>query len=95
MRKVWLFTMVLGHSRWTWGSFCALQYLQTVLRCHIEPFAAMAGAPGLETPQAQAARIVCRAARRGRSESFDLYRLVTDSLRAGPKPKANRFRKEF
>ena len=46
VRKVWLFTMVLGHSRWLWGRFCASQDLQTVLRCHIEAFAAMAGAPG-------------------------------------------------
>jgi transposase len=46
VRKVWLFTMVLGHSRWLWGRFCASQDLQTVLRCHIEAFGAMAGAPG-------------------------------------------------
>ena len=45
VRKVWLFTMVLGHSRWLWGRFCAGQDLQTVLRCHIDAFAAMAGAP--------------------------------------------------
>ena len=45
-RILWLFTMVLGHSRWLWGRFCATQDLQTVLRCHIEAFAAMAGAPG-------------------------------------------------
>ena len=37
---------LLGHSRWLWGRFCASQDLQTVLRCHIEAFAAMAGAPG-------------------------------------------------
>jgi transposase len=45
-RILWLFTMVLGHSRWLWGRFCATQHLQTVLRCHIEACAAMAGAPG-------------------------------------------------
>jgi transposase len=44
IRKVWLFTMVLGHSRWLWGRFCAGQDLQTVLRCHIDAFAAMGGA---------------------------------------------------
>jgi transposase len=44
-RKVWLFSMVLGHSRWLWGRFCASQNLQTVLRCHIAAFAAMGGAP--------------------------------------------------
>ena len=45
VRKVWLFTMVLGHSRWIWGRFCAGQDLQTVLRCHIDAFAAMGAAP--------------------------------------------------
>ena len=46
VRKTWLFTLVLGHSRWHWGRFCADQDLQTVLRCHIDDLAAMAGAPG-------------------------------------------------
>lgn len=46
VRKIWLFTLVLGHSRWLWGRFCAGQDLQTVLRCHIDAFAAMTGAPG-------------------------------------------------
>lgn len=45
VRVVWLFTLVLGHSRWLWGRFCAAQDLQTVLRCHIDAFAAMGGAP--------------------------------------------------
>lgn len=44
-RKVWLFSMVLGHSRWLWGRFCAGQDLQTVLRCHIAAFDAMDGTP--------------------------------------------------
>ncbi len=44
-RKVWLFSMVLGHSRWLWGRFCAGQDLQTVLRCHLTAFGAMGGAP--------------------------------------------------
>jgi transposase len=35
VRKVWLFSMVLGHSRWLWGRFVASQNLQSVLRCHI------------------------------------------------------------
>lgn len=42
-RKVWLFSLVLGHSRWLWGRFCAGQDLQTVLRCHIGAFEAMGG----------------------------------------------------
>lgn len=44
-RIVWLFSMVLGHSRWLWGRFCATQDLQTVMRCHIDAFDAMGGAP--------------------------------------------------
>ena len=44
-RVLWLFTMVVGHSRWLWGRFCATQDLQTILRCHIDAFAAMGGAP--------------------------------------------------
>ena len=45
VRMVWLFSMVLGHSRWLWGRFCTGQDLQTVLRCHIAAFEAMGGAP--------------------------------------------------
>jgi len=44
-RIVWLFSMVLGHSRMMWGRFVAHQDLQTVLRCHIAAFEAMGGAP--------------------------------------------------
>ncbi|WP_354491881.1 hypothetical protein [Novosphingobium sp. 1529] len=35
--------MVLGHSRWLWGRFCPNQGLETVMRCHIAAFEAMAG----------------------------------------------------
>lgn len=45
MRKVWLFSFVLGHSRWLWGRFCANQKLETVLRCHVAAFAACGGVP--------------------------------------------------
>jgi transposase len=45
VRIVWLFTMVLGHSRWLWGRYCSTQDLQTVMRCHIDAFSAMGGAP--------------------------------------------------
>ncbi|TDX21589.1 hypothetical protein EV657_13812 [Rhodovulum visakhapatnamense] len=37
IRKVWLFSMVLGHSRWLWGRFCPNQTLETVMRCHSRP----------------------------------------------------------
>jgi transposase len=45
IRKVWLFSMILGHSRWLWGRFVASQNLQSVLRCHIGAFEAMGGVP--------------------------------------------------
>jgi transposase len=44
-RIVWLFSMVLGHSRMMWGRFVAHQDLQTVLRCHIAAFEALGGVP--------------------------------------------------
>ncbi len=42
---VWLFTMVLGYSRFLWGRFCPNQKLPSVLRCHIEAFAELGGVP--------------------------------------------------
>ena len=42
---VWLFTMALGYSRFLWGRFCPNQKLATVLRCHIDAFAALGGVP--------------------------------------------------
>lgn len=45
VRKVWLFSMVLGHSRWLWGRFVASQNLHSVLRCHIAAFSDMGGVP--------------------------------------------------
>lgn len=43
-RKVWLFSFVLGYSRWLWGRFCPNQKLETVMRCHIQAFDACGGA---------------------------------------------------
>lgn len=34
VRKVWLFSLVLGYSRLIWARFVVHQDLQTVLRCH-------------------------------------------------------------
>lgn len=42
-RIIWLFSMVLGHSRMMWGRSFAHQDLQTVLRCHIAPLKRSAG----------------------------------------------------
>src|SRR5689334_8781548 len=44
-RVVWLFSMVLGHSRMMWARFVARQDLQTVLRCHVAAFEALGGGP--------------------------------------------------
>ena len=45
IRTIWLFSIVLAHSRWLWGRFCSSQNLQTVLRCHIAAFEAIGGVP--------------------------------------------------
>lgn len=44
-RRVWLFSMVLGHSRYLWARFVPHQDLQTVLRCHLDAFEHFGGAP--------------------------------------------------
>lgn len=44
-RIVWLFSMVLGHSRLIWARFVSHQDLQSVLRCHLAAFAAIGGVP--------------------------------------------------
>jgi transposase len=44
-RIVWLFSLVLGHSRLLWGRFVLRQDLQTLLRCHAAAFAALGGVP--------------------------------------------------
>ncbi|WP_199545439.1 IS21 family transposase, partial [Paraburkholderia kururiensis] len=44
-RSIWLFSIVLGHSRYLWGRFVEHQDLQTVLRCHTEAFEHLGGAP--------------------------------------------------
>lgn len=45
-RVVWLFSMVLGHSRLIWARFVAHQDLQAVLRCHAAAFEDLGGVPG-------------------------------------------------
>jgi transposase len=44
-RVLWLFSMVLGHSRFLWARFCLHQDLATVLRCHIDAFESIGGTP--------------------------------------------------
>jgi transposase len=45
VRVVWLFSLVLGHSRYLFARFCLHQDLQSVLRLHIEAFAHLGGVP--------------------------------------------------
>lgn len=45
VRRVWLFAIVLGHSRYLWARFVLHQDLPTVLRCHMEAFAHFGGVP--------------------------------------------------
>jgi transposase len=42
---LWVFTIVLGHSRFLWGEFVWHQDLLTVLRSHVRAFAALGGVP--------------------------------------------------
>lgn len=44
-RIVWLFSLVLGHSRMLWGRFVVRQDLASVLRCHVAAFEALGGVP--------------------------------------------------
>ena len=44
-RSIWLFSLVLGHSRYLWARFVEHQDLQTLLRLHMEAFAHLGGCP--------------------------------------------------
>jgi transposase len=44
-RIIWLFSLVLGHSRMLWGRFVLHQDLPTLLRCHAAAFEAFGGVP--------------------------------------------------
>ncbi|PTQ07300.1 IS21 family transposase [Sphingomonas oleivorans] len=44
-RIVWLFSLVLGHSRFLFARYVLHQDLQTLLRCHIQAFDAIGGVP--------------------------------------------------
>jgi transposase len=43
--RVWLFAMVLVHSRYLWGQYVLHQDLGTVLRCHMLAFEHFGGTP--------------------------------------------------
>jgi transposase len=45
VRVVWLFSLVLGHSRLIWARFVPHQDLQSVLRCHMAAFDTLGGVP--------------------------------------------------
>jgi transposase len=44
-RVVWLFSLVLGHSRFLFARYVLHQDLQTLLRCHIHAFEVLGGVP--------------------------------------------------
>lgn len=44
-RIVWLFSLVLGHSRFLFARYVLHQDLQTLLRCHMQAFEALGGVP--------------------------------------------------
>jgi transposase len=44
-RIVWLFSLVLGHSRFLFARYVLHQDLQTLLRCHLQAFEAIGGVP--------------------------------------------------
>jgi transposase len=45
LRVVWLFSLVLGFSRYLFGQFVTGQHLAVVLRCHLDAFAELGGIP--------------------------------------------------
>lgn len=45
VRIIWLFSLVLGHSRYIFARFVMHQDLQTLLRCHMLAFEAIGGVP--------------------------------------------------
>ncbi len=44
-RIVWLFSLVLGHSRFIFARYVLHQDLQALLRCHMQAFTALGGVP--------------------------------------------------
>jgi transposase len=44
-RIVWLFSLVLGHSRFLFARYVMHQDLETLLRCHMQAFEAIGGVP--------------------------------------------------
>ena len=45
VRIVWLFSLVLGYSRFVFARYVLHQDLQTLLRCHMQAFEALGGVP--------------------------------------------------
>ncbi len=43
--RVWLFSLVLGHSRYLWGRFVLHQDLATLIECHEQAFEHLGGVP--------------------------------------------------
>ena len=85
---VWLFSLVLGHSRMLWGRFVVHQELQTLLRCPCRRFRGVGGVPGRSSTTACA---LCSAARTLRLGPYRLQpHLVAFARHYGYLPKACR-----
>ena len=95
-RVVWLFSMVLGHSRLLWARFVAHQDLQTVIRCHMAAFEALGGVPAeilydrMKTAVTGPSRSTAASPT---TPSCWIWRRITASCRApagptGPRPRA-------
>lgn len=94
VRRIWLFSLVLGHSRWLWGRFCAAQDLPTVLRCHVDAFAAMGGAPSETLYDRMKTAVIAESAEGVVSYNASLVALLTTtaSSRAPAAPTGRRRR---
>jgi len=68
-RVVWLFSLVLGHSRLLWGRFVPQQDLQTLLRCHAAAFEHSAACPPRSSTTACARCSCARTPRRATSST--------------------------
>ena len=86
---IWLFSIVLGYSRFLWGRFCPNQKLAAVLRCHIDAFADLGGVPEEIYPKEirifeAGQRIACHPVLQGKHQS----RLDPSHRQAPPRQRA-------
>jgi transposase len=99
-RVVWLFTMVLGHSRMLWGRFVLHQDMQTLLRCHAAAFETFGGVTAeilydrmrtvFSRDDAEAGHIVYNATLRAFASHYDYQPKACKAYRAKTKGKVER-----